>query len=62
MTHILKALAVVATLVIGTAAISGLALASPDNPFYPDHFKNSQLPYPSVGMGSGIPSQYRVGR
>jgi hypothetical protein len=61
MTNILKSLAVAATLVLGTAAISGLAFAGPDSSFYPDHLKNPNIPYLSVGAGSGIPSPYRVG-
>ena len=60
MTKILEALAVVATLV-GTAAISGVALASPESPFYPDNLRNPTVPLPSVGAGSGIPSPYRIG-
>lgn len=59
MTQILNILAVVATLVIGTATISGSVLASPDDPFYPDGLKNQNLPH--VGVGSGIPPQYRAG-
>jgi hypothetical protein len=61
MTNILKSIAVAATLVLGTAAISGLAFAGPDSSFYPDHLKNPNIPYLSVGAGSGIPSPYRVG-
>lgn len=61
MTSIAKILTVVVTMVVGTTAISGIALASPDSPFYPDHLKNPNVPYPSVGAGSGIPSPYRLG-
>jgi hypothetical protein len=61
MTNILQTLAVAATLVTITVAASSLALAGADGPFYPDQFKNPNLPYPSVGVGSGIPTQYRLG-
>jgi hypothetical protein len=61
MTNILKSLTVAATLVLGTAAFSGFAFASPDSPFYPDHLKNQAPPYLSIGTESGIPSPYRVG-
>jgi hypothetical protein len=60
MTNILKALAIAATLVTGTVVATSLALAGAGSP-YPDQFKNPNLPYPSVGVGSGIPSQYRLG-
>ena len=59
MTQIAKALMVVATIAVGTAAFAGLALAV-DNPFYPDNFRNPTLS-PSVSSGSGIPPQYRLG-
>lgn len=62
MTSILKALAVVATLVVGTAAINGLALASPDSPFYPDRHKSANPSPQHLGEGSAIPWQYRVGK
>jgi hypothetical protein len=61
MTNIIRSFAVAATLVLGTALISGFAFASPDSPYYPDHLKNPKVPYLSVGAGSGIPSPYRVG-
>jgi hypothetical protein len=61
MTNFATALALAVTMVVGTAAFGGLALARPDSPFYPDHLKNPNLPYPSVGAGSGIPSPYRLG-
>jgi hypothetical protein len=60
MAQIAKALTVIATILVGTTASAGLALAV-DNPFYPDNFKNPNLPSPSVGSGSGIPPQYRLG-
>jgi hypothetical protein len=60
MTQITKALTVIATILVGTTASAGLALAV-DSPFYPDNFKNQHLPSPSVGSGSGIPPQYRLG-
>ena len=61
MTNIAKALAVVVTVMVGTAAFGELALAGVDSPLYPDQFKNPSLPQPSVGGGSGIPPQYRIG-
>jgi hypothetical protein len=60
MTNILKTLAVAATLITVTAAASSPVLAGGDDP-YPAHFKNPNLPYPSVGKGSGIPAPYRLG-
>jgi hypothetical protein len=60
MTQLTKALTVVATILVGSTALVGSALAV-DSPFYPDNFKNPTLPHPSVGSGSGIPSQYRLG-
>ena len=48
-------------LVVGTVAASGSALARTDSPFYPDNFSNPNLPVPLVGVGSGIPQQYRLG-
>ncbi len=41
MTNILKTLAVALTLAATTAALSGVAFAGSDSPFYPDHFKTS---------------------
>jgi hypothetical protein len=61
MNSIAKILTVTVTLVLGTAAVSGMALAGPDSPFYPDHLRNPDTPLPSVGVGSGIPSPYRIG-
>ena len=58
MTSILKPLLVVLTLVAGTVAATGLAVAGAGSP-YPDNFKN---PTPSVGVGSEIPRKYRLGR
>jgi hypothetical protein len=60
MTQIAKALMVAATIVVGSAAFAGVALAV-DSPFYPDNFRNPTLPSPSVSLGSGIPAQYRLG-
>ena len=60
MTQFTKALTVVATILVGATALAGSALAV-DTPFYPDNFKNPTLPHPSVGSGSGIPPQYRLG-
>jgi hypothetical protein len=61
MTNIAKTLAIVVTVMVGTAALGGPALASPDSPFYPNGFQNPNPPHPLVGAGSGIPSQYRIG-
>ena len=60
MTNIAKIFTVAATLVIGTGAISGMALAN-TNPLYPDHLKNPNVSVPSPGAGSGIPAPYRIG-
>lgn len=60
MTNILQALAVAATLITFTLAASSSVLAGADSP-YPAQFKNPNLPYPSVGAGSGIPAPYRLG-
>ncbi len=46
MTNIAKIFTVAATLVVGTGAISGMALAN-TNPFYPDHLKNPNVSLPS---------------
>jgi hypothetical protein len=48
------------TLVVGTGAISGIALAN-TSPFYPDGLGNPNVSLPSPGVGSGIPSPYRIG-
>jgi hypothetical protein len=60
MTNIGKILAVALTMVAGTIALSGTALAGVDSPFYPDHLKNPNVPAPSIGGGSGIPAPYRL--
>jgi hypothetical protein len=60
MTNIAKIFTVAVTLVVGTGAISGIALAN-TNPLYPDRLKNPNVSLPSVGVGSGIPSPYRIG-
>ena len=60
MTSIIKVLAVATSLVTGTLVATGSASAGADSP-YPAQFKNPSLPYPSVGVGSGIPSPYRLG-
>jgi hypothetical protein len=60
MTNIAKIFTVAATLVVGTVAISGMALAKP-NPFYPDYLKNPNVSLPSPKVGSGIPAPYRLG-
>jgi hypothetical protein len=60
MTNIVKMIAG-AVLMLGPA-LGGPALASSDSPFYPDNFKNPNPPHALVGAGSGIPSQYRLGR
>jgi len=58
--NIMQTLAVAATLITVTVAASNLALAGADS-FYPAHFKNSNLPSPSVSAKSGIPAPYRLG-
>jgi hypothetical protein len=60
MTNIAKIFTVAATLVVGTGAISGMALAN-TNPFYPDQLKNPNVSIPSPGVESGIPAPYRLG-
>ena len=60
MTQILQALAVALTLVAGVVAVTGSASADPYGWAYPDNFKDpANVPLHSVGVGSGIPSQYR---
>ena len=61
MNNIAKIFTVAATLVVGTGAISGVALASVDHSFYPDRLENPKLSLPSPGVGSGIPAPYRIG-
>ena len=61
MTSIAKIFTVAATLVVGTGAISGIALASVDHAFYPERLKNPNVSLPSPGVGSGIPAPYRIG-
>jgi hypothetical protein len=46
--------------VVGTGAISGIALAN-TNPLYPERLKNPNVSLPSPGVGSGIPAPYRIG-
>ena len=60
MTNIAKIFTVAVTLVVGTGAISGMALAN-TNPFYPDRLKNPNVSIPSPKVGSGIPAPYRIG-
>ena len=59
MTNIAKIFTVAVTLVVGTGAISGIALAN-TNPFYPE-LKNPNVFVPSSTTGSGIPAHYRIG-
>ena len=59
MTNIAKILTVAVTLVVGTGAISGIALAN-TNPFYPE-LENPNVSVPSFTTGSGIPATYRIG-
>ena len=60
MTNILQTLAVALTLVASTIAVTGSASADPYGWAYPDNFKDpAKVPLQSVGVGSGIPSQYR---
>ena len=60
MSNIAKIFTVAVTLVVGTGAVSGMALAN-TNPFYPDYLKNPNVSLPSPGVGSGIPAPYRLG-
>jgi hypothetical protein len=60
MTDIAKIFIVTATLVVGTGAISGMALAN-TNAFYPERLKNPNVSLPSPKVGSGIPAPYRLG-
>lgn len=59
MTNITKILAVALTMVAGSLAISGTALAGSWT-YYPDHLKNPSVAAPSIGGGSGIPAPYRL--
>ena len=60
MTHILQTLALALTLFAGTLAVTGPALADPYGWAYPDNFKDpANVPLHALGVGSGIPSQYR---
>jgi hypothetical protein len=61
MTNIAKIFTLAVTLAVGTGAISGIALASVDHAFYPDRLENPKVSLPSPGVGSGIPSPYRIG-
>jgi hypothetical protein len=54
MTNIAKIFTAAVTLVVGTGAISGMALAN-TNPFYPDRLKNPNVSLPSPKVGSGVP-------
>ena len=60
MTNIAKIFTLAVTLMVGTGAISGMALAN-TNPFYPDRLKNPNVSLPSPKVGSGIRVPYRVG-
>lgn len=60
MTNITKTLAVVATLVVGTAVAGGSALAGSHSPFYPGEFKDPSFAH-QAPVGSGIPPHYRLG-
>jgi hypothetical protein len=61
MTNIAKIFTVAVALMVGTGAISGIALASVDHTFYPDRLENPKVSLPSPGAGSGIPAPYRIG-
>ena len=60
MTNIAKIFTAAVTLAVGTGAISGIALAN-TNPLYPDRLASPNVSLPSPGVGSGIPSPYRIG-
>ena len=59
MTNIAKIFTVAVTLVVGTGAIVGMALAN-TNPFYPDRLKSPNVSSPSPKVESGIPAPYRL--
>jgi hypothetical protein len=60
MTSILKTLAVAVTLLGGIATVVGSASADTYGWAYPDNFKDpAKVPLHSLGVESGIPSQYR---
>jgi hypothetical protein len=60
MTNIAKIFTMAVTLVVGTGAISGMALAN-TTPFYPDRLKAPSVSVPSSKVGSGVPAPYRIG-
>ena len=60
MTNIAKIFTMAVTLVVGTGAIGGMALAN-TNPFYPDRLEAPNVSVPSSKVGSGIPAPYRIG-
>jgi hypothetical protein len=60
MTSILKTLAVAVTLLGGIATVAGSASADTYGWAYPNNFKEpAKVPLHSLGVESGIPSQYR---
>ena len=64
MTNIAKIFTVAATLMVGTGAISGMALASSGIPAayrIGNHVDEPSVSVPSSKVGSGIPAAYRIG-
>lgn len=55
-----KALAIAVSLSSGILVATNPASAGAYSPFYPDEFRSPSAPSPSVGVGSGIPPQYRL--
>jgi hypothetical protein len=58
----MKTLLAALALIVGAVATGGSALAGSDSPFYPAHLGNPNAPAASVGAGTGISWQYRVGK
>ena len=52
MTNIAKIFTLAVTLVVGTGAISGIALASVDHTFYPDRLENPKYPFRHLEWGA----------
>ena len=62
MQTLMKTLIIASTLIAGTVAATGFAMASSDGAYhwgYPDSLKSSAAPVQLFGGQSGIPAQYR---
>jgi hypothetical protein len=62
MQTLMKTLVIASTLLAGTVAATGFALAGSDGTYhwgYPDSLKSSVAPVQPFGGESGIPAQYR---